>query len=34
MLEQQEACELTGKREAELKVAETESIFGEGERPR
>ena len=32
-LGQQEACDWTGKREAELRVAETESISGEkGER--
>jgi hypothetical protein len=28
-LRQQEACDWTGKREAELRVAETESICGE-----
>jgi hypothetical protein len=31
---QQEACDWTGKREAELRVAETESISGEEEKPR
>ena len=29
ILVQQEACDWTGKREAELRVAETESISGE-----
>ena len=33
-LGQQEACDWTGKREAELRVAETESISGEEEKPR
>ena len=30
ILVQQEACDWTGKREVELRVAETESISGEG----
>ena len=30
----EEVCDWTGKREAELRVAETESISGEEEKPR
>jgi hypothetical protein len=31
---QQEACDWTGERKEELRVAETESISGEREKPR
>lgn len=31
---QQEACDWRGKREVELSIAETESLSGEGEKPR
>jgi hypothetical protein len=34
ILGQQEACDWTGKREVELRVAETERISGRGERSR